>query len=223
MNIMHVSNLFKVSPYGPLSARNYDEVHLRQGELDGACGPYCLVSALITLGVMSRETAQNMHTLKGSTRGGKFRDNLYAFGVYTQEGTYGDDLVWLTENYKRVGLQAEHVTGTKKQIFIDIYTAIDEGKLPIIGVRWPTLGGHWMLVVGYQGIEFEEDFQLTHLLCLDPGQEAPKASIWNAVVEVFNEDGSSVNKGRLSSNSWGMEGVASKCHIEDAVILSTSE
>ncbi len=80
-----------------------------------------------------------------------------------------------------------------------------------------------MLVVGYQGKESEDDFQLTHLLCLDPGQEAPRASLWNAVLEVFDGDGASVNLGRMSSNFWGMDGRPTKCQIKDTVILSLSD
>lgn len=44
MNNMLVSPLLKVSPDGPVSSISEDLIHLRQGELDGACGPYWAVS-----------------------------------------------------------------------------------------------------------------------------------------------------------------------------------
>lgn len=223
MNTMLVSPLLKVSPKGPVSAEGSARVHLRQGELDGACGPYCMISALITLGLMDRDDVlENMHRWKGSSRNGRFRDALYAFGVLNGEGTDGSDLLWLTEHYKSVGLKACHVEGTKKQIFETVAGGIEMGDLPIVGVQWQGGGAHWMLVVGYQGKESDEDFQLTHLLCLDPGQEAPRASLWNAVLEVFDGEGASVNLGRMSSNFWGMDGNPTKCQIKDTVILSLS-
>ncbi|WP_404440043.1 hypothetical protein [Stutzerimonas chloritidismutans] len=221
MNTMLVSPLFKVSPDGPVSTKGGALVHLRQGELDGACGPYCLVSGLITLGLMGRDDVmRNMHSWKGSSRHGRFRDALYAFGTFTSEGTFGGDLLWLTDFYKRAGLQACHIEGNKQQVFERLAVGIESGELPIVGVQWAGGGAHWMLVVGYQGTETDGDFQLTHLLCLDPGQEGPRASLWNAVVEVLDGTGASVNKGRMSSNFWGMDGNLVKCQIKDAVILT---
>jgi len=223
MNTMLVSQLLKVSPKGPVSSETGNLVHLRQGQLDGACGPYCLISALITLGMMGRDdVTENMCRWKGSSREGRFRDALYAFGVLNSEGTEGSDLLWLTDFFKRKGLAARHVQGTKKQVFNEVAGAIEAGCLPIVGVAWPGGGGHWMLVTGYQGVEIDGDFQLTHLLCLDPGQESPKASLWNAVVEVFDNDGKSVGLGNMTSNFWGMGGDLHKCQIKDTVILSVN-
>lgn len=221
MNSMLVSPLFKVSPNGPVSSEGGALVHLRQGQLDGACGPYCVVSALITLGLMDRDDVlNNMHAWKGSSREGRFRDALYAFGVNVCEGTDGGDLLWLMDFYKHKGLRARHVEGTKKHVFHEVADAIEVGDLPIVSVDWQGGGGHWMLVAGYQGVMSDDEFQLTHLLCLDPGQESPIASLWNAVVEVFESDGVSVNKGRMSSNFWGMRGDLTKCQVKDTVILS---
>lgn len=68
MNIMQVSRLFSVAPNGPVSAASGELVHLRQGDLDGACGPYCLFSALITLGLLQRDDLlENMSFWKGSS------------------------------------------------------------------------------------------------------------------------------------------------------------
>ncbi|HHF0294284.1 hypothetical protein [Pseudomonas aeruginosa] len=223
MQTMLVSPLFKASAEGPVSSESRELIHLRQGDLDGACGPYCMVSALIALGLMTRKSAKNMDRWDGRTREGRFRDALYAFGVLSSEGTNGDDLQWLTDHFKGVGLQARYVEGVKKQVFNNVADAIESGDMPIIGVEWPGGGGHWMLAVGYQGAMIEDELQLTHLLCLDPNQELPKVSLWNAVLEVFDDQGASVNQGRMSSNHWGMSGELGKCQIKDTVILSLSE
>lgn len=102
-----------------------------------------------------------------------------------------------------------------------IAQAIDVYQIPIMGVDWAGGTGHWLMMVGYQGFEHEDGFQLTHLLCLDPGSEAPKITLWNAVIEVFHDDGSSVNKGRLPSNHWGLDGNRKPCRISTSVILDT--
>ncbi|MDH1053613.1 hypothetical protein [Aquipseudomonas alcaligenes] len=221
MNIMQVSRLFSVAPNGPVSAASGELVHLRQGDLDGACGPYCLFSALITLGLLQRDDLlENMSFWKGSSREGRLRDALKKFGVLSSDGTFGWDLVELTSYYKRMGLIAQHDESSKKQVMQSVCEAIDVGRLPIVGVDWIGGGGHWLLVVGYQGVKEGDHIQRTHLLCLDPWQESPKASLWNAVIEVYDAEGGAVNKGRLSSNHWNMRGEVTKCQVKDTVILS---
>jgi len=220
MNQIQVSRRLRISAFGPVSSSTGEVVHLRQGDLDGACGPYCLVSGLIALDLLTRADAMNMRDWDGRTREGRFRDALYAFGALSVEGTTGEDLVWLTEYFKNNGLTAEYVEGSKRQIFSNVKNAIDEGDIAVIGVEWRGGGAHWLLAVGYQGIVQDDFLQLTHLLCLDPGFEAPSSSLWNVVLEVFNEDGSSANLGRMSSNHWGPNGDLAKCQIKDMVILS---
>lgn len=80
-----------------------------------------------------------------------------------------------------------------------------------------------MMVVGHQGYVHEGQYQLTHLHCLDPSTEAPRASLWNAVIEVFTEEGQSVSRGIYSSNHWGMDGNTSACKLDEAVVLECNE
>lgn len=222
MNNMLVNPLLAISPDGPVNASG-DLVHVRQGDLDGACGPYCMFMALIALKLMSRDEAKNMDQLDGRTREGRFRDALYAFGVLSSEGSDGSDLEWLTDYFKAKGLSANHIESGKDHIFESVTEAIDLGHFPIIGVSWQGGGAHWMLAVGYQGVEREDDMQLTHLLCLDPGEETPRTSLWNSVLEIYNDDGSSANQGRMSSNHWGMQGNLTKCQLRDTVVVSLNK
>lgn len=219
MNRVVVSRCLGISSEGPVSAENGELIHLRQGDLDGGCGPYCLGMALIASGIITRHEAQNLGQLDGRTRGGRFRDALLAFGALIANGTNNDDLVWLAEFFKTKGLNARNVSNTKRVVFEDVITSIDTGALPVIKVLWEGGGRHWLLAVGYQGIELDNQIQLTHLLCLDPGEGAPKTSFWNSILNVFNPDGSPALKGRLTSLHWGMSGLEHKCQIEGAVIL----
>ncbi|HHJ1300200.1 hypothetical protein OGV25_01240 [Pseudomonas sp. P1B16] len=220
MNKMTVSPWLMVSPDGPLTyARGGQLVHLRQGGLDGACGPYSVVMALITLGVMGYGEARNMYLWHGNSREGRFRSEIRSLGALVSEGTDHKDMLRLVECFSGVGVGAEYVTGSKKDIVQQVQDSIDCMSAPIIGVRWPGGSGHWMMVVGYQGYENEGDFQITHLLCLDPGSETPRTSLWNAVIEVFNEDGSSVASGPLPSIHWGYDGKQESCRIEDAILI----
>jgi len=225
MNKMIVSPWLSVSPYGPVTCSQPsgdDLVHLRQGELDGACGPYCLVMALMILGVIGREQAQNMHHWDGRTREGRLRDKLREFGSLVTAGTNISDLCELADCFQGKGISSSVVAGAKKEIVDAVARAVDDCQVPIVSVDWAGGSGHWLLVVGYQGYDDDGAFQLTHLLCLDPGSEAPKTSLWNAVVEVFDEDGRSVDRGRLPSNHWGLDGKTGRCRISSSVILKTT-
>jgi hypothetical protein len=220
MNKMTVSPWLMVSPDGPLTcARDGQLVHLRQGGLDGACGPYSVVMALVTLGVMSYTEARNMYLWHGNSREGRFRTEIRNLGALVSEGTDYKDMLRLVDCFSGVGVGAEYVTGSKKEVVQQVQEAVDSQCAPIIGVRWAGGSGHWMMVVGYQGYDDDGDFQITHLLCLDPGSETPRTSLWNAVIELFNEDGSSVASGPLPSIHWGYDGKPESCRVEDALLI----
>ena len=231
MNRMIVSPWLSVSPYGPVTcARNHgdDLIHLRQGEMDGACGPYCVVMTLITLGVMSHSQALDLHSHDGRTRLGRFRDNMLAFGALVSEGTDDYEVSWLVDSFKKAGVIAEpfEVSSRRKTTVRNIAQSVDERRVPIVKVEWE--GGesaHWLLVIGYQGYQAndEDELQITHLLCLDPGSEAPKVSLWNAVVEVFTEQGDPVNEGRYYCRHWGPAAPPTFCRIGDSVVVGLDE
>ena len=108
-----------------------------------------------------------------------------ASAYLTVEGKTGGDLLWLTDFFKSTGLNAEYISVSKKQLFQQVTDAIEQGELAVVGVKWQGGGAHWLLAVGHQGVaqvkDQEAELQPTHLLCLDPGQETPKTSLWNAV------------------------------------------
>jgi hypothetical protein len=93
--------------------------------------------------------------------------------------------------------------------------------MAIVGVAWSNTSGHFLLAVGHQGRRMDSDMphQLTHLLCLDPGQDAPKTSLWNSVIYLRNPLGEPVRGGKYSAEHWGMDGVVNKCRFTEAIIL----
>jgi hypothetical protein len=219
MNKISVSKRLAITSSGPISSESGELIHLRQGDIDGACGPYCISMALIAAKIITRSDATNLDRLDGRTRAGRFRDALLTFGGLSVDGTNNDDLLWLADFFKSNGLNAREVLGSKKEIFTEIVNVIDSGGLPIIKVLWQGGGRHWLMGVGYQGTERNAQFQPTHLLTLDPGQQNPTCSMWNAVIEVFDKNGGAVHSGRLSSAHWGMDGSETKCQIEGVVVF----
>ena len=227
MNRMFVSPWLSVSPNGPVTCAHphaHDYVHLRQGEMDGACGPYCVVMTLIALGVISREQARSLDSFDGRTRLGRFRESLMAFGALISEGTDDFDVSWLVDVFKRAGVITDvlDVAPRRQTTIRNIADAVHNRKIPIVGVEWDCAqAGHWLLVIGYQGYQGddEDELQITHLLCLDPTSEAPRVSLWNAVIEVFTEDGKSVNEGRYYCQHWGPNDAPTACRIDQSVLV----
>lgn len=230
MNRMFVSPWLSVSPNGPVTfahAESHDLVHLRQGEMDGACGPYCVVMTLIALGVMTRGQACSLDSFDGRTRLGRFRESLMAFGALVSDGTDDLDVGLLVDIFRRVGVTTDvlEVASRRKKTIQNIADAIDERKIPIVGVGWEGGSGHWLLAIGYQGYQANDDdeLQITHLLCLDPTSDAPRVSLWNAVIEVFNDDGEAVNDGRYYCRHWGPNDRPTACRIEESVVVGLNK
>ncbi|OZY59789.1 hypothetical protein CJF39_09600 [Pseudomonas lundensis] len=183
-----------------------------------------MVMTLIALGVISREQARSLDSFDGRTRLGRFRESLMAFGALISEGTDDFDVSWLVDVFKRAGVITDvlDVAPRRQTTIRNIADAVHNRKIPIVGVEWDCAqAGHWLLVIGYQGYQGndEDELQITHLLCLDPTSEAPRVSLWNAVIEVFTEDGKSVNEGRYYCQHWGPNDAPTACRIDQSVLV----
>ncbi|NJD36341.1 MAG: hypothetical protein FIA96_16190 [Betaproteobacteria bacterium] len=223
MNRMFVTPLLGISQEGPKAANATRSgcVHFRQGDLDGACGPYCMIMALIAMGLLTRNKALAMETWDGRKREGRFRDAIKKFGVLSTNGTYSHDLVWLTVFFKTKNIGARVITGNAVQLLESVVDAVGRNAIPVILITWEKGGGHWLLGVGYQEIQRRSKSIPTHFLCLDPSQETPKTSLWNAVLDISGPDGSPYNPRRFSipANYWGMNDSTEKCAIKEVVVL----
>lgn len=220
MNVMSVMPTLSLSSVGPVNEVG-DQVHCRQGDLDGACGPYSLIMALIAAGIVRREETEYGSLNDGRTRLGKFQSRLRDFGGLITEGTDEFELDWLIDCFKSQ-VAVGYITGTTRELVKGVVAAIGNEQPTIIGVDWAE-GGHWLLVVGYQGQRLKDEAgvereTVTHLLCLDPFIEAPRVSLWNAVVQVQTADGQVVNAGRYPSSHWN--GLApTKCRISSGIVI----
>lgn len=224
MNRMEVSPWLIVGPDGPITCAGdpHDPVHMRQGDADGACGPYALMMALITLGALQRDAITDMSRSHGNSRIGRFRDALLDHGALISGGTNTFDLIGLADHFCGLGVTATRTTGSKKSLVKCIQESLAAYKIPLVCVSWSRLEGHWLMVVGHQGFYDKENdhYQPTHLLCLDPLSEAPKASLWNAVIAFGEEDGSALRAGTFSCDHWGLPGQVTQCKLDEVLTVS---
>lgn len=206
---------------GPISAS--EAVHLRQGDVDGACGPYSILICLLIHGVLGRDEVTSLDRLDGRTRLSKFWNNLSSFDSMVRDGTHSDHLEWLTSCFQThpngsvVANDIVEGTSSTKQKLAAIKSSLGNDSPVIVGLEWQGGGGHWAVVVGIEQI----DDQITKLLLLDPGFETSKVASWNAVLSVIKDDGAMVNSGSLPCNHWGLNALKSnKCKLAECIEIS---
>jgi len=213
MSVIKVINKVLMGPEGPVSQLN-EQVHLRQGDMDGACGPYALMMSLIINGVIDRNEAIHIGDVDGRTRLGKFRDNLLLFGSLCHKGTFAGDLEWLGDCFKNKVTVDPYEGLSTKQLSATIKEYTDKDISVILGLHWQGGGGHWVVVVGYEQV----GEQLTKLLVLDPGYPPSKINMWNAVIDLFDAEGYAINKSKFSGLHW-TETSSKFMKIDDCVAI----
>lgn len=152
---------------GRTGGKSYAASHrvlLRQGSLDKACGLYCIVMALILLGVASREEAVRLiHSRQAALR----RLRRWTASVFTG-GMSEDDLV---EAVTATTLNIEvsrGESGEHRACLTHALNGLRGGKVVALGIAsrgWSF--HHWILGVGLEGLEEDRVFRPTSILCLD--------------------------------------------------------
>lgn len=158
---------------------NMEQVFLKQGSVDGACGPYCLFMTLIILGVIEYNDATNLWWTKRSSRFGKMLTKMQEHDTLFQNGTHLNQLQDLLEHSFKNTLEL-NVSEQKGRALIDFcIEQLKQNKPTIIGVNGVDLA-HWLLAVGY---EENEEGKVCKLFFLDPSG-VDNSNYWNAVIEV---------------------------------------
>ena len=164
-------------------------VHLQQGELDGACGQYCLLMALTILGVAPRRGWENLSQRKSGT----FAELWRMLSERFFSGSNAADVIDCIEQ------TPDEITYV---VFKDRDSAIvDFCVEQLCGDAVVLLGtekercahGHWTLVIGWEG--YREHRATTKprvskprvaraLLCIDPSHREPVLTAYNVRLNV---------------------------------------
>lgn len=144
-----------------------DAIHLCQGDMDGACGPYCVAMAWLILRKINRNEITRPEKIDYRTKEGKLLQKFHELGPFTLEGSSANNL----ENI----LGKKCNTGTGKSLFPKIIKSLESENPVIIDVRGKKEDdlNHWTLAIGYS-----EDY----IFLLDPGYELSASNLWNAAV-----------------------------------------
>jgi len=175
IKLINTVNLYSGSGSG-------DVIGFRQGDLDGACGIYSVVTAMVAGGIISREEAKNawVTTPDGRTR---LWHAIAHLPVLAQDGTDCDEQIilikaldWYVNKHK---CNPQKLVGTGIKLFPQVIKSIDNSCPVILAVEWQGGGAHAVVAVGY---EAQIDGQPDSLLIVDPGFKINKVQLWNAVL-----------------------------------------
>lgn len=139
MKQIKVLEHLELSPKG-VKTIDGEYVALRQGDMDGACGPYSVLMGLIYHGAVTRDEVTSLDCLDGRTRIGKFMNNLYEFNSMVRDGTDANDLVRLGNYFKNSPYSQIKIEPIKakntKELAHRSADAVDDNKPVLLWIDW---------------------------------------------------------------------------------------
>lgn len=154
---------------GPVA--NAAPLHLRQSDLDGACGLHCALMALMLFGVVERQELEQLATSRKQPLAGFWKTST----AYYFRGLKARQLKALLKPY-RDWLTCTLATDTPAR---EAGAIIDNHGIAILGIVNAAFS-HWILAIGKGTREGEPAHD--KLLVLDPGEPPIPMLAWNATL-----------------------------------------
>lgn len=166
------------------------ELAFRQGDLDGACGPYAAMTAMVAAGLLTRQQAIDLWA-KSPDRRTKFARAIDGIPALVQDGIDGEQLIELIRAVEKKvhgkttctisdSLDDEDQVRIGRSLIPIVKSALDDSEMPVVlKLDWEGGGAHWVVAIGY---EAEEDDSVAHFLVLDPGFDVVRTQIWNGLL-----------------------------------------
>lgn len=169
------------------------DVAKRQGDLDGACGPYALMNALMLAGSLTEKQVGKLWQLPadGRTVLGKWRR---ATDALITSGCEIEDLQELLrgvqqQSKKLAALRVVEIalSGSKGGKLLNqlcaIQAWIERHHQPVLAVlQWDRQEAHWVVVVGSQHQKRGDAYVLANLLVVDSSESLSRVHAWNGVL-----------------------------------------
>lgn len=199
MDITLLENLF-LTPEGLISLNDGrlndrdQRVHFRQGDLDGACGIYALMSALVAGGALTRRDVLGIWDNTPDYRT-KFGKSIVDIEALTQNGLDDREIIKIFNGIKSLKIferkatlrnfDAEIIDIKGKETKLVIEDALGENMPCILRLDWEGGGAHWVTTIGRQSFIGEVE----NFLTLDPGANYDKFTAWNGILRCTSKPG----------------------------------
>jgi hypothetical protein len=150
---------------------------LKQGELDGACGPYSVWTSMLIFGFVSRNDviAGGVFKKPKLRRAWKISKKLF------MNGADEDDMSDLLKALN-VFINFQEVSASMHAVIAFTIEKLEKSALVILGFETSTGEGHWMLAVGIEGLQTGSRLIPTGILCIDCEEPAPSIAPFNVRV-----------------------------------------
>ena len=175
------------------------EVAIQQGTLDGACGPYALITMLLLQETVMYKDIEKLLFGRhdGRTLLAKW---LKSNAGLILSGTTTDDLNELlrsikkTEAGKKISYEklsqivpTDSLNNMTNKDKLKLVASHIEGKnTPVLmDLQWDKENAHWVVAIGYQysiADSSSEDPEIISILTVDPGSRVSRVSAWNGVL-----------------------------------------
>lgn len=158
---------------------NTQKVHLRQGELDGACAVYSLMMYLIILRIFTYRQVINGNDIKRSTSKGRIIRNFLEKqnGLIRKGLNFADDIKEGLQYAAKKIVNCDYIPSRQETIKA-LIECIDNNKPLMVEVDYNKVNGHALLAIGYE----MRNNKITKIFCLDPGCDIDSTSYWNAII-----------------------------------------
>lgn len=183
-------------------------IHLSQGSIDGACGPYCIMMALLICGLIDRDDLVCLRSIDGRTNPGKLVNLLQEYQGLFRNGTNTVDLkkMLIASYSKKLVVFDPEDDGLESDIRKFVKKHLDNNHPVILWLKYPKSKGHWVVAIGYEYMEpltsklntkdnddesaLRASRKPLRFLLLDPDDDGPTISAWNGVVDAVGTKGS---------------------------------
>ena len=187
-----INTAFFVNPAYPDLLLGGAELAFRQGDLDGVCGPYAAMTAMVAAGLLTRQEAKKVWAERPGRRT-KFVRAIDGIPVFVQGGIDGDQLTELIRAVERTvrgkttcilsdSLDEKNRVMSGRSLIPIVKSALDNYEKPVmLKLDWAGGGAHWVVAISY---EVEDDEVVSHILVLDPEFDISRTLIWNGLLSV---------------------------------------
>lgn len=211
INIIKSLHLSKDGVVARTRNGKHQSVHLRQGDLDGACAIYSTVMALIILGLIKYSDVRLGAKSKDKrTMVERLKKLLFEEQGLHREGHEFDEIKqMLKKSYSRFVSVDDPIEGPDITIIEEIKNQIVADNPVIISYEFSG-GAHALVAIGIES----EGSEVTKILCLDPGYPTPKFTYWNSVIDLEEFTG------KYKYRNFTETGVCNPIKLGEILVLS---
>lgn len=178
MKEIHIINKIDLNENGLIVKGTKQLAHLRQGELDGACGVYSMMMCLIIEKIIKRNLVTDVSpSLKRNTSEGRLVRSFLENKGMIVKGYELEPLVADLQNAFKKKVNPLYIDDEK--IWEAIIEQLNDNHPVEISFLRPRTYGHFVVAIGYM-----KDDNYIDLYCLDPGYPMDKGQMWNNVLRI---------------------------------------